>query len=62
MSCKVLIPTGLRDKANLEKEALWAGMGRHLELWSSKAWEAALELTPDEEANFKQAVLERINI
>ena len=59
---RVLLPSQLRDKADLKKDALWAGMGRHLELWSTKAWETALELTPDEEANFKQAVLERIDI
>jgi MraZ protein len=59
---RVLIPGGLREKAHLKKDALWAGMGRHLELWSAKAWEAALELSPDEEANFKQAVLEQIKI
>ncbi len=31
---RVLIPASLRAYAGLEREALWAGMGRHLELWS----------------------------
>jgi len=31
---RVLIPASLRDFAGLEREALWAGMGTHLELWS----------------------------
>ncbi len=59
---RMLIPGHLREKVNLTKEALWAGMGRHLELWSHEAWESALEMTPEEEQNFKQAVLEQIKI
>lgn len=59
---RVLIPGHLREKIDLKKDALWAGMGRHLELWSTDAWESALEMTPDEEQNFKQAVLEQIKI
>jgi MraZ protein len=59
---RLLVPGALREKTNLERDALWAGMGRHLELWSLSAWEAALELSPEEEANFKQAVLEQIKI
>jgi DNA-binding transcriptional regulator/RsmH inhibitor MraZ len=58
----VLVPGQLREKARLDKDALWAGMGRHLELWSAKEWETALELSVEEEANFKQAVLEQIKI
>lgn len=59
---RVLVPSNLRDKIGLEKDALWAGMGRHLELWSQKQWDAALSMTPEEEASFKQAVLEQIKI
>jgi len=59
---RVLVPLHLREKAKLDKEALWAGMGRHLELWSTEEWQEALKLSPDDEANFKQAVLEQIKI
>jgi MraZ protein len=31
---RVLIPAALREYAALARDALWAGMGRHLELWS----------------------------
>lgn len=31
---RVLIPAALRSYAGLERQALWAGMGTHLELWS----------------------------
>ena len=59
---RILIPNALRDKASLTKDALWAGMGRHLELWAQDQWEAALTIEPEEEAKFKQSVLERIKI
>jgi MraZ protein len=59
---RILIPNALRDKSFLTKDALWAGMGRHLELWAQDQWDAALKIDPDDEAKFKQAVLEQIKI
>ncbi len=59
---RLLIPTALREKAALQKDALWAGMGRHLELWAQDQWDAALTIDPEEEAKFKQSVLEHIKI
>lgn len=37
---RVLVPKELRDAAGLEREALWAGMGRHVELWSKPRFDA----------------------
>lgn len=37
---RVLIPATLRNHANLERDALWAGMGSHCELWSKDAFDA----------------------
>jgi MraZ protein len=59
---RVLVPPQLRDKAKLERDVLWAGMGKHLELWSKNLWEQALALPAEDEAAFKQAVLEQIRI
>ncbi len=59
---RILIPGPLREKASLSKDALWAGMGRHLELWAQDQWDAALCIDPEEEEKFKQSVLERIKI
>jgi len=54
---RVLVPPHLREKAQLDKsEALWAGMGRNLELWSRARWDAALELPPSEMDSFRLAV------
>ena len=37
---RLLIPAGLRKHAGLERDALWAGMGAHMELWSKEAFES----------------------
>jgi MraZ protein len=37
---RLLVPQNLRDHASLERDALWAGMGRHIELWSQPRFEA----------------------
>lgn len=36
---RVLIPAGLREYAGLERNALWAGMGKHLELWAKERFD-----------------------
>ena len=59
---RVLIPSALREKVSLSRDALWAGMGKHLELWAQDRWDAALQIDPEEEAKFKQSVLEQIKI
>jgi len=59
---RVLVPPHLRERAQLDKsEALWAGMGRILELWSRARWDAALTMSPSEMDSFKLA-MEQIKI
>lgn len=53
---RVLIPPHLRDQANLDKELLWAGMGKNIELWSKENWDQALEISPEDEASYRNAV------
>lgn len=36
---RVLIPAGLRKHARLKRDALWAGMGRYIELWAKESFE-----------------------
>ena len=61
---RVLVPPHLRERADLDKDkgdALWAGMGRILELWSRVRWDAALTMSPGEMDSFKLA-MEQIKI
>jgi len=53
---RVLVPPPLRDRAHLDKEAVWAGMGQILELWSKDDFDRALTMTPDEAAALRAAI------
>ncbi len=37
---RILVPASLRKHAGLQRDALWAGMGRHAEIWSTERFEA----------------------
>jgi MraZ protein len=60
-SGRVLIPPPLRERARLDKDAVWAGMGPILELWSKGEWDRALAMTPDEAAELR-AALEQVKL
>ncbi len=38
---RVLVPPSLRSHASLEKDVIWAGMVKVIELWSKAGWEGA---------------------
>jgi MraZ protein len=55
---RVLVPPALRNYAALEKEVVWAGMGRHAELWSKERWARAVETSEVERLQLAQKLSE----
>ena len=40
---RVLIPAPLRERAKLERDVIWVGVGKSIELWDKKRYEAMRE-------------------
>lgn len=56
---RLLIPQSLRRHAGFEREAVWAGMGRHIELWAKERFDALRDETlADEDA--REAMANRL--
>jgi MraZ protein len=53
---RVLIPQELRAKARLDKEAVWAGMGQTLELWSKEEWDRVNAISESEVEELRAAM------
>lgn len=58
---RVLVPPGLRERAHLDRDAVWAGMGKILELWSKPDFDRALTMTP-EQAEALRLAMEQIKL
>ncbi len=54
---RVLVPPSLREYANLVKDVVWAGMGRHIQLFDKATYDAQMssELGQDEVVDFFRA-------
>lgn len=46
---RVVVPQSLRTHAGLKREVVWAGMGRHVEMWSKKRFESLVEAVLEDE-------------
>jgi MraZ protein len=55
-SGRVLVPQELRARARLGKDAVWAGMGPTLELWSKEEWDRALVVSEAEVEELRAAM------
>jgi MraZ protein len=59
---RVLVPPHLRAYAELQRDVLWAGMVTSVELWAKERWDAALAMTPKQQAAFRRAITEQFRI
>ena len=59
---RILIPPMLREHADLQKEVLWAGMGKTAELWSRERWKKAQEMSDTDLSSFKAAISEHFRL
>jgi MraZ protein len=56
---RILVPATLRKHAGLDKDALWAGMGRHAEMWAKERFDALREEALADEAQ-RHTMAERL--
>lgn len=56
---RLLIPSGLRDHADLGRHVLWAGMGRYVELWSKDRFDA-LQANVGDDAGLRAHMAQRL--
>lgn len=56
---RLLVPKELRDLAGLDREALWAGMGKHLELWAKARFDGLRAQVLSDEAS-KRDIAQRL--
>lgn len=59
---RILIPPMLREHADLQKEVLWAGMGKTAELWSRAKWKQAQDMSEADLSHFKAAISEQLRL
>lgn len=55
---RILIPQRLREKAGIEKEAVFVGVGQKIELWSSAKYETEISISSDDLKNLADALAE----
>lgn len=56
---RILVPASLRKHAALSRDALWAGMGRHAEIWSSERFESLRDGALEDPAQ-REAIAKRL--
>ena len=57
---RILVPNGLRAWAQLERDVVWVGQLKHMELWSTANWARAAEdaLSPEHQEDLERVFAE----
>ena len=59
---RIRIGAEFREKAKLDGDVFWAGMGRIVELWSKDLWEQSNSMDDEQFAQFQNKVQELIRV
>ncbi len=59
---RIRIGPEFRDKARLNGDVFWAGMGRIVELWSKELWDQSNSMNDEQLAQFQSKVQELIRV
>ncbi len=54
---RINIPVNLREYANLERDLVVIGSGKHVEIWGKTAWDAYLQASEDEFADREEELI-----
>jgi MraZ protein len=47
---RLLLPSTLRQHAGLQRDVIWVGMGKHIELWNTERYAAVREAALGDES------------
>ena len=61
-SGRILVPPTLREHAGLQKDVVWAGLGKSAELWDLDAWRAQSEVKDEKERRGMSARLAELGL
>ena len=59
---RIRISPDFRQRAGLEKEVLFAGMGKIVELWATQAWQAETSMSKDELEALREDIKELVKV
>ncbi len=51
---RLLLPASLREHGGIDRDVLWAGMGKNIELWDKERWTALKQRTLEDESTRAQ--------
>lgn len=59
---RIRVTPDFRERAALEKDVIWLGVGKYLELWAAEQFEEVMKQTPEQFEAFKSKIRELIRV